>query len=383
MYKFDFCCVQTILVVCLMIIAFYGHSQDSSSPVYKVHGTIEKFDIDHHMKMYQIDPIDQSREEVAESEISETGEYLLEFEFNGPDLYRLDFPGRQLVMMAINEGQKNITVDAEGQFGGNLRISGSPDSKKLKGYEEFRVDSKRRLIEPANSAIRAARDSKNVEAEVNAVENYVKASKAHRVELIDYIEKHIGASFALYGTVLRWTGDDNVERLDRLVTSFAKKHPSLQATKVMQDKVTRFKNVAIGAEAPVLSGITPTGGKLSLRDIDAEYVLIDFWASWCGPCISQVPDLKKVYSDFNARGFEILGVSVDSREDRWRSAITAHNLNWQHISDLKGWKSELAERYNVTFIPFNLIVDKNGIIVAKNMHSQTLYKKLTELFEDK
>lgn len=307
----------------------------------------------------------------------------MEFDFVEPDLYRLDFPGKQRIMMAIDDGQDKITVNAEGKFGGYVHIAGSPDSKKLQGYEDFRVESKQRLINPANSAIRAARESNNIDDEVGAVEDYVIASKAHRVELIDYIEEHIGSSFALYGTVLRWTGDDNVERLDKLVTDFAKKRPSLHATKVMQDKVQRFKNVAIGATAPNLSARTPDGGTLSLSDIEADYILIDFWASWCGPCISQVPDLQKVYRDFKDRGFEILSVSIDGKEDRWRSGIDRLKLNWLHISDLKGWKSELAESYNVTFIPFNLIVDKKGAIVAKNMHSQTLYAKLTELFEGK
>ncbi len=383
MYKFQFINAQVVLSLCLISWGFSGISQSSDSETYIIRGTIQEFDIDHHMRMYKVNPIDQSRVEVADSEISESGDYFLEFDFTGPDLYRLDFPGRQLIMMAIDDGQKKITVDAQGKFGGFVHISGSSDSKKLQGYEVFRVESKRRLINPATSAIRAARDSKNEEAEADAVENYVTASKAHRVELIDYIEKHIGSSFALYGTVLRWTGDDNVDRLDKLVTGFAKKRPSLRATKVMQEKVDRFKNVAIGAAAPDLSARTPNGEELSLRDIEADYILIDFWASWCGPCISQVPDLKKVYRDFKDKGFEILSVSIDAREEKWLSAISKHQLDWKHISDLKGWKSELAEGYNVTFIPFNLIIDGEGNIVAKNMHSQTLYTKLTELFAGK
>ncbi len=374
---------QAVLIICLMALSCSAQSQSANSRTYTVSGTIHKFGIDHHMRMFKINPIYQSRVEVADSEINESGEYILEFEFSEPDLYRLDFPGKQRIMMAIDEGQDKITVNAEGKFGGYVHIAGSPDSKKLQGYEAFRIESKKRLINPANSAIRAARESNNIEDEVNAVENYVIASKAHRVELIDYIEENIGSSFALYGTVLRWTGDDNVERLDKLVTEFARKRPTLHATEVMQDKVQRFKNVAIGATAPNLSAPTPGGGTLSLSDIEAEYILIDFWASWCGPCISQVPDLQKVYHDFKGLGFEILSVSIDGKEDRWSSAISRLKLDWLHISDLKGWRSELAESYNVTFIPFNLIVDKNGTIVAKNMHSQTLHTKLTELFESK
>jgi peroxiredoxin len=209
------------------------------------------------------------------------------------------------------------------------------------------------------------------------------ASKEHRKELLDYIDENVGTSIALYGTMLRWTGDDEVARLDRLVMAFAEEHPNLPITKIMQDKVERYKRVALGAKAPPLSAPTPQGDILSLKDIDAKYILIDFWASWCGPCISQVPDLQKAHRDFNAMGFEILSVSLDAKADKWKAAISKHKLDWLHISDLRVWKSELAQSYNVTFVPFNLLVDQNGIIVAKNIHSKTLHIKLSELLTEK
>jgi len=366
-----------------MILSYAGHTQSANSNVYVVHGTTENFDTQLPARLYIYNPVDQVKQMVAEVAIGKKGAYILEYEFSGPDLYRLNLPGRQSVMLAIDTGQSDIQVDVEGKRGGYVRITGSADSEKLLGYEEFRGESNKRLVSPTYAAMSSAKSAEDVEAEVDAVEAYVVASKLHRKELLDYTDNNIGTSIALYGTMLRWTGDDEVARLDRLVQAFAKAHPDLKATKAMEDKVERYKRVSVGVKAPDLSAPAPDGNILSLEEIDAEYILIDFWASWCGPCRSQFPDLQKVYRDFKDQGFEILGVSLDGKADRWKTAITDYELDWLHISDLLVWKSELAKNYNVTFVPFNLLVDKNGMIVAKNIHSKTLYSKLTELFEAK
>lgn len=372
-----------LVVLCMMGLNNFLLSQSSASSTYIIQGNVKIIDSNREIRMFRINPVDQSTEEMAATQIDDSGEYKLEYEFAGPDLYRLYFPERQTVLVAIDNGQKVVTVDIEGTRGGWKTIKGSEDSNKLLGYESFRKKSNSKLVSPTYAAMRSANQANDIAAEVDAVEDYVKASKEHRRELLDYIGNNIGTSIALYGTMLRWTGDDEVARLDRLVNAFAIEHPNAKMTRAMQDKVERYKRVAIGVKAPDLSAPTPSGEILSLQDIDAKYILIDFWASWCGPCISQVPDLQKVYADFSDKGFEILSVSLDSKADRWKSAILKHELNWLHISDLKFWKSELAKSYNVTFVPFNLLIDSNGIIVAKNMHSKTLYSKLSELLLEK
>ena len=119
----------------------------------------------------------------------------------------------------------------------------------------------------------------------------------------------------------------------------------------------------------------------NLNELLGKYTLIDFWASWCSPCLLQVPDLKEAYNNYHEKGFEIIGISVDSKEKRWKSAIRKYDMNWPHLSDLKGWKSKASEDYNVTFIPFNMLLDENGKIIAKNLHSNELQDKLNELLE--
>ena len=136
----------------------------------------------------------------------------------------------------------------------------------------------------------------------------------------------------------------------------------------------------IGMIPPDLSGRTPEGGSYALSDMRGSVVLIDFWASWCGPCRRENPNVKKVYEKYHSKGFEILGVSLDRQEAAWKKAIEADGLEWQHISDLKGWQSEHAKLYSVRSIPATFLLDKDGKIIAKNLRGPQLENKLKEVF---
>jgi peroxiredoxin len=357
-------------------------SEVPENPTYQISGMVENPVDSGMITLSLFDPITQEKTELASNMMDSIGKYSLSFEFTEPDLFRLDFPNRQSVMLVVGEGQKDIKVNAEGKRNGNVEIIGSEDSQKLLGYDIFRNDSNKRLIRPAYDAMRAATEAGDTKGEVEAVLAYSKASNDHRKELIDYTKDNIGTSLALYGTMLRWTGDDEVSKLENLVSDFEKVHPNLKMTKVMKDKVARYKKVAIGAVAPEFTLPDTAGNSLNINDLKGEYTLLDFWASWCSPCLLQVPDLKEAYDVYHDKGFEIVGVSVDSKGDRWKKAIEKYEMNWPHVSDLKGWGSETASDYNVTFIPFNMLIDSEGKIIAKNLHSKELQSKLAELFSE-
>jgi peroxiredoxin len=326
------------------------------------------------------DPVRQTKNKIAAVNLLQNKLTNIIYTFKQPDLYVLDIPGSPSLYLAIDEGQKIIEITFE--KGKPVIIKGSLDSLKLLAYEEFRKKSLQRLITPTYEAMTNASKQQNQEDEVAAVESYVKASKLHRKELIDFTEREIGTSIAIFGTSLRWTGDDEVSRLDTLVTAFSKKHPNLPMTAAMKEKVSRFKKVAIGARAANLQGQTPDGAEITLYQSLGKYTLIDFWAAWCRPCLLQIPDLKKTYADFHSKGFEIFSYSLDNRESMWKKAINKYDMPWKHASDIKGWQSEWAAAYNVTFIPFNFLLNEKGEIIAKNLHHKTLYKQLSQLFNN-
>ena len=110
-------------------------------------------------------------------------------------------------------------------------------------------------------------------------------------------------------------------------------------------------------------------------------MLVDFWASWCGPCRAENPNVLKAYSKYHPKGFDILGVSLDEKKDKWEEAIKKDNLNWTQVSDLQGWKNSVAVLYGVQAIPMNFLIDKDGKIIAKGLRGDDLGKKLSEVLK--
>lgn len=127
--------------------------------------------------------------------------------------------------------------------------------------------------------------------------------------------------------------------------------------------------------------ITTDGKKVRLSDYvgKGKFVLLDFWASWCGPCMAEVPNVKKVYEKFHAKGFEVIGISLDEKKEAWTNAIAKHDLNWLHVSSLKGWKCPVAALYSVTGIPATFLLDPEGKIIARNLRGEELMKEVAKV----
>jgi peroxiredoxin len=140
------------------------------------------------------------------------------------------------------------------------------------------------------------------------------------------------------------------------------------------------KLLEIGEMAPEIELPQVDGSILKLSDLRGKVVLIDFWASWCGPCRAEFPNVKNLYARFKSEGFEIYGVSLDKDRPSWVSSINSLGLTWKQVSDLKFWACAPAKTYKVSGIPFTVLIDKEGKIIAKNLRGEDLEKKLEELF---
>lgn len=163
------------------------------------------------------------------------------------------------------------------------------------------------------------------------------------------------------------------------VGKYKGEYPTLD--KFINSQLVKLKGAAgVGEEAANITGKTPEGKTMDLKSLRGKYVLIDFWASWCGPCRRENPNVVRLYKKYKDKGFDILGVSLDNNKQKWIEAIAKDGLAWHHISDLKGWSSELSKPYGVRGIPYTVLLDKEGKIIAQRLRAHTLEAKLKEIF---
>lgn len=148
------------------------------------------------------------------------------------------------------------------------------------------------------------------------------------------------------------------------------------------------KELKVGIMAPEISLPTPQGKPVSLSSLRGNMVLIDFWATWCAPCVEEQPELKRLYDTYNqsikkGKKLEIYGVSLDSKKPAWEKAIRKFGIKWTQVSDLKFWSSPVAQTYNLEGIPYNVIVDGDGYIIALNLHGKELEDFIKAGLEEK
>lgn len=149
--------------------------------------------------------------------------------------------------------------------------------------------------------------------------------------------------------------------------------------KELQATLEKQKTVQTGAKAPAFSLPKPDGAEVSLASVRGKCILIDFWASWCGPCIRELPNIKEVYAKYHSKGFEVVSISLDDNKDKWIGAIKKYQLPWLQLSSLKGWKCPVAKLYNVSSVPAMVLLDENGMIVTNNARGEALEKEVSKL----
>lgn len=249
----------------------------------------------------------------------------------------------------LKSGETLSTTASFFQLGKMITLSQALDSK-----DTTAIDSAKYKIAMIDSLI------------TRSVQNYMDSTR-NDITSTYFFERYLMTNQTL----------DEVQAFyDNLTDRVKKSAPGLALKQKMED----MQQVNIGGMAPNFELTTPDGKKLSLYDLRGHIVLLDFWASWCAPCLAEVPNLKAIYEKYHGKGLNILGVSLDEKETAWKSAIERKGLTWQHVSSLKGWKCPVAQRFKVTGIPRMYIIDAQGKIIAQDLRGEKLAKKMDELF---
>jgi peroxiredoxin len=200
-------------------------------------------------------------------------------------------------------------------------------------------------------------------------------------DIIKFIKTHpqsnIGG-YAIWSVTFDWPKIDEYDEIYGALSEQVKKG---KFGKLAEEKIAVMKGGTVGYAAIPFTLPDVNGKNVSLSSYKGKYVLVDFWASWCGPCRGENPAVVAAYQKYKDKGFDVLGVSLDQNKEKWLQAIAKDNLTWTHVSDLKGWQNEVAQKYGVTSIPFNILLDKNGKIIAKALRGAVLEAKLAEIFD--
>jgi peroxiredoxin len=231
----------------------------------------------------------------------------------------------------------------------------------------------------AEKAYDAANNKKNIRA-MDSLDQIFEALDLEQKQLaMDYTKSHPTSIVSAYEIYSNFFYNPRLGQLDSLYQELDTHVRKTYFGRLIQNTITKVKLTAIGNPAPDFTSNDINGKPVSLSSFKGKYILLDFWAAWCGPCRRENPTIVKAFHNYHNKGFDIFGVSLDDDRSEWIEAIKKDGLSWTQVSDLKGWKSAVADLYGVQGIPMNYLLDKNGIIVAKGLRGEELSSKLAEL----
>lgn len=335
--------------------------------------------------------------------VGPNGQFELNAGFSMPlDYYSLVLRDQNSFMILLTDSTETVQIEGRAdQFQNGMTVKGSPNTTKLQQFYKA-MDNYNKQMDEIQKSVMDAKTAGNTAEVQKMTSDYRKLTRDKRTYAVNFVRDESPSPAILAGlTELNINVDLPIfeKAYSELRKNFGHSYyhemvgnriADVKSRQQQQDKIKKTdvqKNPSKnnkymeGSVPPNIVMNDPKGNTRELYDLRGKYVLIDFWASWCGPCRRENPNVVALYNKYKNKGFEIFSVSLDKQSDRWIKAIEQDNLIWpNHVSDLKGWQSEASQLYGVSSIPHTILLDPEGKVIGAGLRGQLLENKLQSIF---